>query len=497
MEEQRSFLSAVKWAYSLYWGGKGISAVVFFLLAGLLGPKDFGTVAIATIYITFLQLFLDQGLATALIQRRNLEQEHLNAVFWVNLAFSLALVLISFLFSRLWAAFNHAPEVSSVIRILSLSIVIEALSTVQAALLQREMNYRTLSIRTNLSVLVSGIVGIALAFSGFGVWSLVSQQLLKDILSLVLLWRLSSWRPSFRFSWRALKELLSFSVPHFFSQLASFVDTQLASVVLGAFFGPIAVGLYKFVERAVATVVSMSSGSIHIVTFSMFSRLQDNLVNLQKSVLTSLRMSSAASLPALAGLAVTSDPLMAAIGASWVPASDALKVLCVSGAAMILASFTSPLIQALGNPQHSAILEWGRVIAGIAALIAAALLVQNSPIQDQVLGIAMARLFIAVLLVFPIFVHILLKLSSIPFRDFITATFPSILASIAVVLSVELFRHFAMTAESRPTIALAQEIAVGGVAGLTTLAFADERARSFVSMVAKKTISQLSTKAPQ
>lgn len=404
--------------------------------------------------------------------------------------------MISFLFSRQWAAFNHAPEVSSVIRILSLSIVIEALSTVQAALLQREMNYRTLSIRTNLSVLVSGIVGIALAFSGFGVWSLVSQQLLKDIISLVLLWRLSSWRPSFRFSWRSLNELLSFSVPHFFSQLANFVDTQLASVVLGAFFGPVAVGLYKFVEKAVATVVSMSSGSIHIVTFSMFSRQQDNLANLQKSVLTSLRMSSAASLPALAGLAVTGNSLMATIGAGWVPASDALKVLCVSGVAMIFASFTSPLIQALGNPQHSAVLEWGRVIVGIAALITAGLLVQNSPIQYQVLGIAMARLFTAVLLVFPIFVYILLKLSSIPLRDFLTAAFPSILASIAVVLSVELFRHLAMTAESRPAIALAQEVAIGGIAGLTTLIFADEKARSFVVMITEKIVRQLSTKAP-
>jgi O-antigen/teichoic acid export membrane protein len=496
MEEQKSFLNAVTWAYSLYWGGKGISAIIFFVLAGLLGPRDFGTVAIATVYIAFLQIFLDQGLATALIQRKNIEQAHLDAVFLVNLALSLALVLISFLFSHQWAAFNHAPEASGVIRVLSLSIVIEALSTVQAALLQRQMNFRTLSIRTNTAMLVSGIVGIAMAFLGFGVWSLVSQQLLRDIIALVLLWRMSSWRPSFGFSWPSLNELLGFSVPHFVTQLASFADGQVASIVLGAFFGPVAVGLYRFVERAVATIVSMSSGSIHIVSFSIFSRLQDSLADLQKSVTTSLRMSSAASLPALAGLAVTSDSLMATVGTGWIPASDALKVLCGSGAAMIFASFTSPLIQALGNPKHSAVLEWGRVVLGIATLTAAGLLAQNSSIQYQVTAIAVARLFTSVLLVFPVFVYILLKLSSIPLRDFLSATFPSILASIAVVLSVKLFHHLGILAESKPAITLAGEVAIGAVAGLTTLIFAEAKARNFVRLISEKIVRELSKKAP-
>ncbi len=495
MEEQKSFLNAVKWAYSLYWGGKGISALIFFVLAGLLGPKDFGTVAIATVYIAFLQIFLDQGLATALIQRKNLEQAHLDAVFLVNLALGLGLVLISFLFSRQWAAFNHAPEASSVIRVLSLSIIIEALSSVQTALLQRQMNYRTLSIRTNAATLVSGIVGIGMALLGFGVWSLVSQQLLRDIIALVLLWRMTSWRPSFRFSWASLSELLSFSVPHFITQLASFADGQVASIVLGAFFGPVAVGLYTFVERAVATIVSMSSGSIHIVSFSIFSRLQDSRADLRKSVTTSLRMSSVASLPALAGLAVTSDLLMATMGKSWIPASDALKILCFSGAAMVFASFANPLIQALGKPQHSAALEWGRVVVGIAALTAAGWLARNTSIQKQVLFIAEARFFTSVLLIFPVFLYILLKRAGITLLDFLRSIFPSILASIAVISSVGLFRHLGMFAQSQPAIALGEEVAIGAVAGLTTLIFADAKARDVVRLISEKIVRELSKKA--
>src|SRR5580693_4247350 len=115
MSGKPSFRNSVKWAYSASWGEKTFSAIFTFVLAGILGPRDFGIVSIAVIYITFLQLFLDQGLAAALIQRKHLEQEHMDAVFWMDLVLSVVLIMVSILFSRKWAAMNHAPEVARVI----------------------------------------------------------------------------------------------------------------------------------------------------------------------------------------------------------------------------------------------------------------------------------------------------------------------------------------------------------------------------------------------
>src|SRR5579872_5888503 len=112
---QRSFLNSIKWAYAANWGERGFSALFMFILAALLGPRDFGVISIALTQILFLQMFLDQGLAAALIQRKDLEQEHLDAVFWMDLALSLVLVSLSVVFSGWWARLNHAPEAAPVI----------------------------------------------------------------------------------------------------------------------------------------------------------------------------------------------------------------------------------------------------------------------------------------------------------------------------------------------------------------------------------------------
>jgi O-antigen/teichoic acid export membrane protein len=496
MDQRRSFLNAVKWGYSGDWGEKGISAVLFLLFAGILGPTDFGIVSIAVIYVGFFRMFLDQGLAAALIQRRDVEQGHLDAVFWTNLAFSVCLVLISLLFGREWAALYHTPKVAIVTWVLSLSIVLEALSIVQIAILRRHMNFRALSIRSNVSLLISGIVGSAMALLGFGVWSLVGFQLLRDFIGLMLLWRIGSWRPGFRFSWRHLNELLGFSVPHFVAQLAYFVDATAASMLLGTLFGPTAVGLYNLALRAVNTVISMSSASIHSASFSQFSRVQDNPVELRNSVLLSVRMSATMSMPALAGLAVISEPLLATIGAGWVPASDALKVMCVAGMTSAFTNFTSPLIQALGRPRQSAILEWGRTVAGVAVLVAAGLLFQNSLLQYQVLSIATARLFTTLFLVIPIFVYLLLDLSDVSLRDLLASTFPAILASIVVLLSVELFRYVGMFQESISVVALAMQVLIGTVAGVITLTCTDSTVRKFLGGVSQEIVSWFSTKSP-
>src|SRR5271167_4995126 len=120
MKRQRTFGEAVKWAYTWSWGERGFSALFTFFLAVVLGPQIFGSVAIAATYIAFLQMFLDQGFATALIQRKDLTDEHLNSVFWLDIVLSFAFIAVSVALSHWWAALNHAPQIASVIIALSL-----------------------------------------------------------------------------------------------------------------------------------------------------------------------------------------------------------------------------------------------------------------------------------------------------------------------------------------------------------------------------------------
>ncbi len=270
MTPKTSFLNAVKWAYTGNWGERAFSSLFTFILAAVLGPRDFGVVAIALIYIAFLQMFLDQGFMAALIQRKDLEQEHLDAVFWMDVVLSLLLVGVSIVLSGWWAARNHAPEAGKLISVLSLCIPIQGLGAVQSATLSRRLDFRALSIRSNTAVVLSGVVGIGMALAGFRVWALVGQQLTRDFAALVLLWRLSPWRPRLEFSARHLKDLVGFASSNFMAQIAIFAEMQASSVLLGMLFGPVAVGLYRLADRLVSSVVAMATTSIQAVSLPEF-----------------------------------------------------------------------------------------------------------------------------------------------------------------------------------------------------------------------------------
>ncbi len=489
--QQRSFLHAVKWAYVANWGERSFSALFTFILAAVLGPRDFGIVSIALIYIGFLQMFLDQGLVAALIQKKNLDPEHSDAVFWMDMALSFVLVGLSISLSRWWGRANHAPELAPIISVLSLCIPIEAFAIVQKSLLSKDMDFKAMSIRSNVSVLISGVVGIGMAFTGFGVWALVTQQILRDFTALVLLWKLSPWRPRLRFSWKHLKDLMHFSISNFIGQFAIFADGQTGSILLGIFFGPVAVGLYRIAERLVGSVVTMATASIQSVSLPEFSRHQDNPAELRKSALSCVRLSSAMTIPALAGLAAVSGPLMATLGSKWLPATDVLKVLSVLGMSAVFAYFTGPLLQALNKPHHLAILEWARSGVGIAFLAVVGYLVRGGGLRAQIMGLALARFVPGVFVIMPIFLYLLMRLAGISFRDLAASVAPSAAASVGLVIAILLFQLYGWPANAKPSIVLALEIVLGGIVGLTLLVLFDKQLRSVISKFQQRMFGNL------
>jgi teichuronic acid exporter len=480
MAEEKSFLNAIKWAYTGNWGERSFSALFTFVLAAILGPKDFGIVAIAMVYISFLQLFLDQGFMAALIQRKNLEPGHLDAVFWMDVVLSLFLVGMSVLLGGWWAVKNHAPEAAHLVSVLSLCIPIEGLAAVQGAILSRNLDFRALSIRSNIAVIISGVIGIGMALAGFRVWALVAQQIVRDSVALILLWKLSPWRPRFTFSWTHLKDLVGFSISNFTAQLGLFAEGQTASIFLGLFFGPVAVGLYRVADRLVNSVVVMATTSIQAVSLPEFARNQANPVELRKSALTSIRLSSAMTLPALSGMAAVSWALMATLGPQWTSATGALKVLCVMGMSTVFACFTGPMLQAISKPHYVAILAWGRTAIGTILLVVVGLAVRNRPVTWQITGIAVARTVALAGFVMPVFLYILMRICNISFRDLRIAVAPSVFASAGTIAAVELFHLSGLLANGKPVILLAAEVFVGGVVGVVVLLAADTQLRGFV-----------------
>jgi O-antigen/teichoic acid export membrane protein len=488
---QRSFLNAVKWAYTANWGDRAFSALFTFVLAALLGPRDFGVVSLAMVYIAFVQMLLNQGLMAALIQRKQLDPEHLDTVFSTNVVFSLVLAGLSMLFGHWWAGVNRLPELVAIISALSLCIPIEGLAIVQLALLQRRMDFKTLSLRANASVVLGGIVGVVMAFRGYGVWSLVGQQIAKDLCSLALLWKQGGWWPRVRFSWIHLRDLMGFSTSNFVSQLAIFFDAQGTAILMGAFFGPVAVGLYRLAERLVSSVTTVTTSSIQAVSLPEFSRLQDQPEELRRSIITCLRLAATVTLPAMAGLYVVSDATVMVVGQKWILAATVLRILSVLGMLTFFTMFTGPLLQALSRPHHLAVLEWSRTLVGGGLLVIAGVWVRHSSVQWQIDAIALTRFGMGALLVLPVFLYLLLRLGDVPLRDMLVSIAPASASALAVFASVFLLYPSHLLADSRPVIQLAVQVLIGGTAGLATLLLLDKQLRTALFAMGQRRLGSL------
>jgi len=320
-----------------------------------------------------------------------------------------------------------------------------------------------------------------MALAGFRVWALVGQQITRDLTALILLWRLSPWRPRLEFSAKHLRELAGFAGSNFMAQLAIFAEMQASSVLLGLLFGPVAVGLYRLADRLVSGIVAMATTSIQAVSLPEFARVQNHPAELRKSALICIRLSSTVTLPVLSGMAAVSRPLMATLGPNWIPAADALRILCLIGMSVVFSCFTGPLLQALSRPHHLA-----------ALVVTAGLLLRTSPVDQQLMGIALARCITMTCLVAPIFLYILMHLGEISLREMISSVAPSVLASVTTVATIALFELSGWLAGGKPLMVLIAETAAGGIAGLTVLLMLDSQLYGLVVSLPQRMFRSLS-----
>jgi PST family polysaccharide transporter len=197
-------------------------------------------------------------------------------------------------------------------------------------------------------------------------------------------------------------------------------------------------------------------------------------------------VSATVTLPALAGVAAVSPPLMATVGTQWTPAAPVLQLLCGLGMFFVFAFFTGPLLQALAKVKLAAALEWGRTLAGVALLLLAGLLVRHHPIDQQIMGIALARFVVGGLVVTPVFLLLLMRLAGVGTRELLVSVAPSIFSAAGVVLSVLAFHALGWLSGEKSAILLAAEVLLGGLTGLSILLLLDRQLRAAAARLIKK-----------
>ncbi len=478
--DHRTFRHALKWAYVATLGQRGIVLLLTFVLAAILGPEDFGTVAMATAYIIFIEMFVGQGMGAAIIQRKDLSREHLDSVFWLVVAASIVLSGVSVLLSPWWAAVNHLPELGLVISFLSLSVPIKGLTVVQEALLQRAMDFRSLALLRGAALVIGGAVGVTMAFRGFGVWALVGQQLVGSALATAVMWKVSDWRPRLFFSWRRARELFGFSGGMLASQLGVYTAGQSDAILMGIFFGPIAVGLYRLATRLMEAVLEVGTRSIQSVALPHFSSLQDDSEGLRKAFLACIRLSATITIPAMTLLALASDDLMLLLGEKWAPAAVVLKIVAFMGMAKAVTLSCGPLLLAKGRSKTVAAIAWTVAALTFFTILWCGSLFQEAMIENQVIAIASARSGLVVLIYSPAILFLTNRLCGISIPSLARALWPGMAGALAAVATATAISLSGFTLTGGPVTNLIEVALPAVLATMITLMVVDQVVRRVV-----------------
>ena len=386
-----SLSKAVRWSYVMDGGNQAVTAGITLVLARILGPVEFGVMAMAIAYLAFVELLVKQGMGSAIIQRKDLEPRHLHSAFWMIIAAAAAMTAISAFTSDWWAQLNRTPLLQPVILALSPVIVLHAISVVPDAVLRRRMEFRALAIRANVSSAVGGAVGVACAFAGAGVWSLVAQQLSTALLSAVIVSIAAGWLPRPEFSWIAARQLLPFSGSTLLGGLGVFVNNRADALLIGLFFGPTVVGLYRLAVRLTEMIVGLSVRALTSVALPELSRAQDDEPLLARRLVKVTWLAGITGVPALGILLACSAPLLTLLGDEWRLAIAPMRILCVVGIVRVVGAFSGPLLQAVGKPHKLAALSWTAGAMSAAAFVLAAELLKDSAVSAQLEGLALSR----------------------------------------------------------------------------------------------------------
>ncbi len=351
MSLRRTALVTSLWSMAESWGLRLVSAGVFLLLARLIEPAAFGLAALAQVYLMVVQTLSDQGLTTALIQRAEIEEAHKDSAFWANLAVGLGLMLLTIAFADGLAGVYGEPRLAPVLRWYSLAPLLASLSVVQVALARRELRFRELALRQTAGAVMGGVVGVAMAFAGMGVWALVGQGLVTQATGVAVLWAIVDWRPRLVFSRRHFRQLFGFGFNVLATNIVRIVGGQADRLLLGYFFGAADVGYYSVAQRLVTIVTDFVAGSTERAVVPLFARIQGEKERVARGLLTAQRLLSLIVIPAFVGLAAVAPALIrVGVGGQWEPSILPTRILAFFSLAYCLGFFFGHVVTALGRP---------------------------------------------------------------------------------------------------------------------------------------------------
>ena len=369
MEKKIVFKNFV-WRFAERCGAQLVTFIVSIVLARILAPEDYGTIALVTVFTTILQVFVDSGLGTALIQKKEADDLDFSSVFFFNFAVCIILYIGMFIAAPFIAEFYNDSSLTSVVRVISLTIVISGVKGIQQAYVSRNMMFKRFFFSTIGGTIFSAVFGIVLAYQGFGVWALVAQQLSNTAIDTLILWLTVKWRPKLMFSWNRLKTLLVFGWKLLVSALLDTCYNNLRNLIIGKMYSSADLAYYNQGDKFPKVIVTNINTSIDSVLLPTMSSAQDDRERVKNMTRRAIKTSTYVMAPLMMGLAFCSVPIVhLVLTDKWLPCVSFLRIFCVTYMFYPIHTANLNAINAMGRSDWFLRLEVIKKIVGMAILL--------------------------------------------------------------------------------------------------------------------------------
>ena len=369
-DKKQTVFSNLIWRFMERCGAQVVAFVVSIVLARLLDPALYGRIALVTVITSILNVFVDSGMANALIQKKDTDDLDYSSVFYFNVAFCLVLYLGLFLAAPLLSRFYHDSSLVPVFRVLGLTIVISGVKNVQQAYVAKTMQFRRFFFSTLGGTVLSAIVGITMAYRGFGIWALVTQQVLNAAVNTAILWLTVGWKPRRIFSLERLKGLVSYGWKILVSGLLDTVYLKLYQLVVGLRYTEADLAFYNKADQMPLLLVENINNSIDSVLLPVLSAEQDSRESVRAMTQRAIKTSTYIMMPLMAGLAVCAQPLIRLLlTEKWLPCVPYMRIFCIVYAFYPLHTANLSAIKALGRSDIFLKLEVLKELVSIVLLL--------------------------------------------------------------------------------------------------------------------------------
>lgn len=329
--KRNKVVSSFLWRLMERVGAQVVSFVVSIVLARILDPDVYGTVALITLFTTIMQVFVDSGLGNALIQKKRADDVDFSTVFYFNVVFCLVLYGLMWVASPAIALFYHDPGLVPYIRALSLTIVVSGVKNVQQAYVSRNMLFRKFFFSTLGGTIGAAVVGIAMALRGYGIWALIAQQLFNLVVDTAILWMTVPWRPKRYFSLERLKGMLSYGWKLLVSSLLDTSYNSLRQLMIGRYYTRSDLAYYNQGDKFPALIINNINASIDSVLLPAMSEDQDDRSRVREMTRRSITVSTFLMSPLLVGMAACADTIVRLILTDkWLPCVPYLQISCLA-----------------------------------------------------------------------------------------------------------------------------------------------------------------------